>query len=364
MGALLDWQIVEEHGWDEAVAAGRLASAEAEAPPAVGGAKWLYWLRLVAIALVALSSQAASQSWQKVSTDVALQRDETQSARGGVWMQAQPSQSSEEDWGTPVTIVTRYFHFELYPRDSAAVMSAAAHSDHAYLTLRQAIGLPEPIAPLNIRVLPDPLRIDQPVASDQLALSAQNIEFVPAESSEMGLFMQQLQGVLTQAVIAEALHEVSVRPQWAFVVDGVQWWLQTCYGDLGPDRCQALRSTGGKPTAVGTNRYLSNLLAPGFDWFLPTPPSNRTQEAASLIVYVVDVYGCEYIPLLLRALGEHNSWHTLAPAVFGISALEFERGWQAYRQEPGDASSTTGSKERILPLAPVPSMPTAPSDPH
>ena len=38
-------------------------------------------------------------------------------------------------------------------------------------------------------------------------------------------------------------------------------------------------------------------------------------------------------PVLLAALGEHTSWQTLIPAIFDVSAAEFEAGWQAYLAE-------------------------------
>lgn len=44
----------------------------------------------------------------------------------------------------------------------------------------------------------------------------------------------------------------------------------------------------------------------------------------------MDAYGRERLPALLRGLGEHETWDTLIPAVFSVSAGEFEAGWQAY----------------------------------
>jgi hypothetical protein len=51
---------------------------------------------------------------------------------------------------------------------------------------------------------------------------------------------------------------------------------------------------------------------------------------ATLIEYAVATYGLERLPVLVAGLGQYESWETLLPAGFGVSAAEFEAGWQAY----------------------------------
>jgi hypothetical protein len=51
---------------------------------------------------------------------------------------------------------------------------------------------------------------------------------------------------------------------------------------------------------------------------------------ATLIEYMVATYGRERLPALVAGLGQYKSWDTLLPAVYGVSAVEFEAGWQAY----------------------------------
>jgi hypothetical protein len=84
------------------------------------------------------------------------------------------------------------------------------------------------------------------------------------------------------------------------------------------------------------------------DLVLPVPPdegldySNMTNRAnlhgravvlATLIEYAVAAYGRERLPALLAGLGQYSTWDTLLPAVFGVSAVEFETGWQVYLTE-------------------------------
>jgi hypothetical protein len=51
---------------------------------------------------------------------------------------------------------------------------------------------------------------------------------------------------------------------------------------------------------------------------------------ATLIEYAVITYGRERLPMLVAGLGQYEDWETLLPAVFNVSATEFEAGWQAH----------------------------------
>jgi hypothetical protein len=62
----------------------------------------------------------------------------------------------------------------------------------------------------------------------------------------------------------------------------------------------------------------------------PLDPPTKTVGAETVIEYIVATYGRDHLPHLIAALGDHASWKTLIPAVFGVSAREFEAGWQTY----------------------------------
>ena len=51
---------------------------------------------------------------------------------------------------------------------------------------------------------------------------------------------------------------------------------------------------------------------------------------ATVLEYGAATYGSERIPALLAALPHHETISTLIPAVFGVSAEDFEVGWQDY----------------------------------
>lgn len=56
----------------------------------------------------------------------------------------------------------------------------------------------------------------------------------------------------------------------------------------------------------------------------------QTVALATLIDYAVTTYGRARLPALVAGLGQYDRWETLVPAVYGVSATEFEAGWQAY----------------------------------
>jgi hypothetical protein len=64
-----------------------------------------------------------------------------------------------------------------------------------------------------------------------------------------------------------------------------------------------------------------------------TRPQRHPGEAvamATVIDYIVTTDGPERLPTLIAALGQHDSWETLAPALFGRSSAEFEADWQKH----------------------------------
>ncbi|HMN28184.1 MAG TPA: hypothetical protein PKE45_08520 [Caldilineaceae bacterium] len=72
-------------------------------------------------------------------------------------------------------------------------------------------------------------------------------------------------------------------------------------------------------------------LAASDSFVRPSPRQpGETVALATLIEYAVATYGRERLPALVVSLGQYDRWETLIPAVYGVSAAEFEAGWQAY----------------------------------
>jgi hypothetical protein len=52
--------------------------------------------------------------------------------------------------------------------------------------------------------------------------------------------------------------------------------------------------------------------------------------ALAFVEYTVAAYGRDRLPVLLKAMHRHGTWATLIPAVYGVSAADFETGWQEW----------------------------------
>ena len=54
---------------------------------------------------------------------------------------------------------------------------------------------------------------------------------------------------------------------------------------------------------------------------------------ATMIEYVTKAFGRDRLPTLLTALPEYQNWEELIPAVFGMTLVEFEDGWNDFLTE-------------------------------
>ena len=60
---------------------------------------------------------------------------------------------------------------------------------------------------------------------------------------------------------------------------------------------------------------------------------------ATLLEYAVTTYRHEQMPVLLAGLGQYDDRETLIPAVFGVSAANFEADWRRYLAQNYSADS-------------------------
>lgn len=93
-----------------------------------------------------------------------------------------------------------------------------------------------------------------------------------------------------------------------------------------------------RPAAIATRRTGMHTIVglsvlPGGETIMtayPGPYPGPAIAIATALEYINAVYGPEAISALPAALAAHEEWRTLAPAVFGVSATEFDDGWRAY----------------------------------
>ncbi|MEZ4862680.1 MAG: hypothetical protein R3C14_15300 [Caldilineaceae bacterium] len=125
---------------------------------------------------------------------------------------------------------------------------------------------------------------------------------------------------LTSHTLDKALKGREIQPQWRTMVYVLHYYPQLEYGHL--------RHWQLDPVYLA-RRHAAQMRALADALQRPDSPSGR-EVADPLIEYLLETYGYAIVPELLDAFEEHESWATLAPSVFDISARELEENWHAY----------------------------------
>lgn len=299
-----------------------------------------------------------------------------------------------EDWGTPQQQATPSFHWQYHAQDAPVIALVAPQIETLYTILRQDFALPvgpRPV-PLIIEVSPTAWPEQLPAFSagqQRLLVPTPALYRATIALSDADVLAQSIALPLLNAVMMQAAEQYPSASVWQPLWQGLRLWhlwdgalplatwqtpvVQWLYGDrvqngaaqpvLLPAEYAELCATHalwltspmqiGIPlwctdfdkaawyTAVWGERtpptYLPQLVAPpsaASSADLPTlhqpEPYGRTVALVTLLDYAVVTYGRDRLPRLVAGLGEYPSWETLLPAVYGVSATEFEAGWQHY----------------------------------
>jgi hypothetical protein len=143
-------------------------------------------------------------------------------------------------------------------------------------------------------------------------------------------------GLLVNRALDEALAGTPYRCRWSSFVMGLRLWL--------------LREHSQLPSlaAYNADNILRSRLAqnslPRLAWLGPeqtacsSSGSMQTRAAlypvegavSAFMDYAIHAYGPARLPALIDGMQRYASWATLIPAVYGVSAADFEAGWQKY----------------------------------
>lgn len=294
-------------------------------------------------------------------------------------------------WGTPENLETTYFRFAFHTGDAAVVRAVTDRIDDRYRRLRSSLGLSPFVTgketitvSVEATLLPDHYQIYQ---EGPMVISAPALYEAPFSLSETEILAQAVTLLLGAKVLQEwsrtaAVHDGGLR--WPPMMTALRLW-QLWEGD-GPlaighyEIVQGLYAVRQDPSGRSMQRELpasydqictafqtwhlsAKLLIPlacsSEDpqfWYAQPAPRHVKELArplspediwlakkmdthgeavalATLIEYIVAVYGRARLPMLLSAFSHHHTWETLIPAVFDCSATEFETGWHQYMVE-------------------------------
>lgn len=294
-------------------------------------------------------------------------------------------------WGPEQNLESMFFRFHFRRHDAPAIIAVAAHIDALYIAIRRNFGLP--IMPdveklvIDICVTQRPgdtllqrgVRVGFQVPSPVLYAG-------PGEWTDSDILLQSITLSMIEHVLAQANKHHAMGPFGQSMLNGLRLWQvwdldlplatwrtdvvkwiyvslpSTRFGQASvlPDHhttlCIAHKLWMSSPMQLNIplmcgrpelekqiRDFRSPLLPLGQLTVLPMQNKHKANMdayqvpylglavvQATVIEYAVAAYGREHLPLLVVRLGQHKSWETLLPSVFGVSAAEFEAGWQAY----------------------------------
>lgn len=253
------------------------------------------------------------------------------------WLLTQPP---DLFWQPLATLQTGRFTFIYGPRDAGAVRKAATQVETLDAALRREVGLPPTDEMLTVEIITNTLLTFDPVeligASDGAALYAPSPSLLqlPAAISEGDALFQLVAGLLVAHDLDEALAESRQACQWRSLARGVRLWLLWEHSDLPSQARYQVEKLLEFRWPQGSLPFLT-WVAPDHSACSPNPrvreladSYTRAGIAPALVAYAVSAFGRNRLPALIKGMKHYDTWESLIPAVYGVSAAEFVTGWQ------------------------------------
>lgn len=305
------------------------------------------------------------------------------------WQRTAPNATG---WGPEQELATPSFRWRYQEKDAPVIARVAPQLESIYTTLRRNFGLANvpQRAKLVIAVrVTQPAGYVSPWfgAAEEYVVTSPAFYRAPAELTDAEILAQSLTLPLLNTVLTQAQAHYQLHFSWQPLLNGLRLWqfweidlplagwgpevtewlyaeltrtdvtqrlgLPPHYAELCaahtlwlpsplqigiPLTCNELDQRAGALATTGGPKLVLHLM------FRSAPTAGRYAEAfvegvgersqtvalASLLEYAVVTYGRERLPILLASLGQHVNWETLLPAVYGVSAAEFEAAWQTY----------------------------------
>jgi hypothetical protein len=310
------------------------------------------------------------------------------------WARIEPDQAI---LGSLQQYETAFFTFVHYNIDAASVQAVSADLDALYASVRQDYGLPTAGVHMTILLSNDwPREADGCRKPNQLGIQSPALALLPPELSESDALHLWLLTALVyhardQAIrvgqfhynwsyAAAILPHMQIRQhsaplsawyseftEWLYSVDKrtpkpdeetlKQELAELCTRDefVSRERLVILLASIGQCSIASVHdmRYLAMHKPPDqlSQFFLLDAEMMITEHYwmhtlafETLLNYMVATYGRDKLPELIEGFRHYDSWETLVPEVFGISAEEFERGWQEHLHKLGQHLPTLMSK--------------------
>lgn len=296
-----------------------------------------------------------------------------------------------ELWGSPHRLETSHFAFHFRQYDAQVVAAVAPKINALYTEVGNNLGLIANAQKLVIEVSVEQVTGDtftQHWDDEPLVVPSPAVYLAPAGLSDRELLEQSIALPLIDYMGTRAIEDHAIPVRWQPLLLGLRLWqlwdldmplahwrhavVSSLYMDAatGPMASQYVlpnhdkelcaahslwvlspimigvpfechisdegRWVAKKKTARGPLIHIDQLRPPlkGYDqyyynenyFFDPT----EVVAIATLIEYIVATYGHEELPVLLASLTQYEDWERLIPALFDLSASDFEANWHSY----------------------------------
>lgn len=248
----------------------------------------------------------------------------------------------EDHPATLSSLETNLFRFEVSDNDKALITAVAASSDSLVQELYEDLGITASVDPnekMIVRLTSmGKSRSDwtiRPYGEFLLSLPSQ---WEMTEKSVVEI-VDSLNNELIQQFLRQWLHkqmQLKETPsQWDAMFAGLDnyFWKNQILDKTWPKHSYFIdrrRFAQNQPLHMALSP--TSLLSADEEWY---------GNSGSMVYYVTDPlsefiiveYGYNYLPALIAGFSQHQEWETLTPAVFGLSAIEFENQWHEYLKE-------------------------------
>ncbi|MCB0123903.1 MAG: hypothetical protein KDE58_16730 [Caldilineaceae bacterium] len=267
-------------------------------------------------------------------------------------LRAQMTTLQQNDAADPVLTVdgnnsglleTTYLRFVATSEMLDSVKRIASSVDARYQQLHRELNLSLPAAgeKLNISVIPvfhtgDPVRrAYQPNIEEQLVIVYPQSTAKQYGISQDEALSAELLVRLSQRLFEQAVSNRSIKSQWQGMVVALKTHIQVMYGAKRnrqwDDRLLLHRYSAQSLSLAFVHDVIHAPEGTSEVWSQASPTAYAT--ANPLVEFIFMTYGTDKVSALLDAFTEHDTWETLTPALFHLSAEEFEAQWHAYLRQ-------------------------------
>lgn len=357
----LDWRFGSEDATDVASWSKSAAEAESAIPEGTDQSDqsrfrtFYEWMLVIAV----LYGAALTLIWQQLRQDIVQLEAELSSMHDELSRIHELEAETSLATASPYTYETEHLRFVASRETTGFVAEILNESDTHYSQLRDQLRIP-----LSPDLAKPTIFVDRMIHPDHRSIEGVKIYVGHPKFKanryrlrESDALAQEVSDRLSQHLLDTAIHKRNIPLRWHAMAMALGAHLNL-NGGYKPTWQFESTFLAYRHQAQDHPLQLTQKVYHAVDNHLDPSPSYTAQayQAANpLAEFIIDTYGHRTMPALLDAFEAYETWETLSPAVFGVSATELEEQWHAYlrrkypRPKEPDAEQASNPLHRALP---------------